>query len=340
MIVEEDLEIFRLSLFTTEYKQLAKNTKSLTFCIAENNIDMIKKYTHFMRFASLYNYIFKFYSTSKHSIDLLHAFPPAISTISPFAYDYNRMIEYFVLTTKRIKQYPHILTTKSNHSLSYKPIIILGPGPSLRNNIDFIIKNRKKFIIVAFSATLKILDEFNIKPDIITLVDASNIMIEHFNVSKKMYKNVIKIFASDMYPNLIKKVGKKNLFIMESIFKITQRGFIEAPAATVGETTLHLLLSMGFKEIYLLGTDLSINIKTGSSYDKTHKDSQKTISRNILDTNIKEITLDPKPIADYIKVKGNFQKEVYTTNFFATIIGNYEKIIQKYKKYLILIFII
>ena len=332
LIVEPNLEIFRLSLFLTEYKLLAQYS-SVFFSIEENDMDTITTYERFIDINYLDNYIFKYYSTSLHDIKLFHQFTLALQNKSSTSYDHYRQLNYIQSSVQNINKYRLLNSNDKESILSNKPVLILSPGPSLRKNFKWLKKNKKNFILIAFGATIKALCEANIKPDIIISVDASTLIINQFpKQCKKIYKNTIAILTTDSHPKVIKLFKKNNTFIFETNFKLSSNGIMEAPSTSVGDNTLHILLSLGFTNIYMLGTDLSFNMKTGSGYDKTHIQAKTKHNLDQYKQNIRKITNTIDLKSKYIPTKSNFdEEEVYSDNFFLRIIQNYHTIINFHK---------
>lgn len=332
LIVEPNLEIFRLSLFVTEYKLLAQFS-NVFFCIDQDDMSTISSYERFIDFNYLDNYIFKYYSTSLHDIKLFHQFTLALQNRSSTSYDHYRQLNYIENSVKNINKYKLLNSNHKNSSLSNKPVLILSPGPSLRENFEWLIKNRKKFILVAFGATIRALCEVNIKPDVIVSVDASTLIINQFPAKyKNIYKDAIVFLTTDCHPKVFKLFKKKNTFVFETNFKLSSNGIEEAPSTSVGDNTLHILLSLGFTDIYMLGTDLSFDIQTGSGYDKTHIQAKTKHNIDQYKKNIKKITNEVDLKSKYIATKANFRDdEVYSDNFFLHIIKNYQVIINHHK---------
>lgn len=71
----------------------------------------------------------------------------------------------------------------------------MGGGLSLEKEIQFVKRNQDSFLIVCVAAILKILEKYEIIPDIIITSDSSAIIKEQFNVDKKYYNDSV-IFAS------------------------------------------------------------------------------------------------------------------------------------------------
>jgi len=333
LIVEPDLEIFRLSLFVTEYKVLTDNTR-LFFSVADENAQMIKTMEQFILYDSFENYTYKYYSTSYHDKSLFNSFALALQNTTPFSYDHYRQIHYAKESIRSINKFPVLLEKELKSKIQELPILVLSPGPSLRENFKWLKKNQDKFITIAFGATVKALCEVGVKPDIITSVDASTLILRQFPLeSKKVYENSLGLIATDSHRDLFKFFKKENITVFEPNFKIVKDGLKESPALTVGDNCLHILLTMGFKEIYLLGTDLSIDLDTGSSYDKTHLMSGNKRNLHYLNKNIKKISEEVDVSSNHIEVESNFgDRTLYADQFFLKLLESYKTIIKEHEK--------
>lgn len=333
LIIEPNLEIFRLSLFITDYKLLSKN-RNVFFSTESETLSIIKKFESYINLNHLNNYIFKYYSTSFHSPSLMNNFTFALQNKSPFLHNHYNNLHYLKYGIKNIKKYPKICNNITSFKILSKPILILSPGPSLRKNFKWIKENKDKFIILSFTATIKALCEIGIIPDIVINVDTSDLILNQLEKNcKHIFQSTITILAVDTHKKVFKKFKKNNIFVYESNFNLSQNGIEEAPVSTVGESTLHILLSLGFKDIYLLGTDLCIDSNTGSAYDKTHSDANKHQNITSNKNNIKKISNNIKLDTSKVLLKGNLQeKDVVSNQFFLNIIKNYTLIIEHHKK--------
>ena len=333
LVVEPDIELFRLSLFVTEYKILVQNAK-LFFSIGSTDTQMLTKMQKYILFGSTESYLYKYYSTSYHDKQLFSNFTLALSSSNPFDFNHYRQLFYAKESINRIKKYPVLIVNKLSSEIIERPVLILSPGPSLRNNIKWVQKNNNKFITIAFGASIKILHEFGIKPDIITSVDSSTLILKQLPPEcKSTYENALALLGTDSHKDVFKLFKKENIFVGESNFKLLINGIKESASITVGDNTLHIMLSMGFKKIYLLGTDLAIDVNDGVAYDKTHfKNSKEKHQLHHLRKNIKKISDDIDLTKNYIKMESNFKnKTLYSDQLFIKILGSYDSIISTHQ---------
>jgi len=101
-----------------------------------------------------------------------------------------------------------------------KPVLITGAGPSLSANIDILKKLRDDIFIAATDTSLKILNKFNINPDIVFTFDAQHYSYFHFcginnnfrlfsdfTSSLRLFKNQTLLFANHPLRELFKQSG-------------------------------------------------------------------------------------------------------------------------------------
>ena len=265
---------------------------------------------------------------------MFNNFTLALENANPFSFDYNRQLYYIKKSVQRINQFPVLVDNNHISEVQELPILILSPGPSLRRNAKWLQQNQNKFITIAFGATVKILHELDVVPDIITSVDSSTLIRRQFpKECKKTYKNSIALLGTDTLKDIFTLFKKEQIFVFEPNLKVTIDGIKESSALTVGDNTMHLLLSMGFKEIYMLGTDLAIDIEDEVAYDKTHfKSAKEKHNLHHFKKNIKKIFDDIDVTSNYVQVESNFgNKTVYSEQLFLRILEGYTSIINMHK---------
>jgi hypothetical protein len=120
-----------------------------------------------------------------------------------------------------------------------------------------------------------------------------------------------------------------NIFLYEAMIKIKDTS-INIDGYSVGEVGFHLCYYFGANTIYMLGTDLSLDTKTGATHSNTHNDSKNISSKEQLQQTVAlSCNVDANTI---YKIKGNFQPQVSTTQKFFYSVKAYEKIILDIKK--------
>ena len=333
LILERNLEIFRLSLFVVDYTILAN--KGAIFSIMDSQRDEEKKIFDFLNINKLENYLLKFSTTNINIDEYVDNILTILNTITPIGYDYNRKIFSFINRTTKVwnSNYNilHFDKIKNNSDIfKNTPILYLAAGPSLDENIDWIKENQNRFCIVTIGAAYKKLLDNNIHIDLIVTLDEQYQILKDKQFDdetvSKISKDTIILASAITNEKILKRFNKKNLFIYE-VFTSFHKNNISFDGFSVGEITLAILLQFNPKKIYLIGLDLALNQQTGDSHSL---ESNSGISKlNLFEEQNRETFDNRKSL---IKVKGNLEKEVFTTPLFYNSIKSVESKILKRNK--------
>lgn len=331
LIIEPSLEIFRLSLFVTNYAELAKNTH-LTLSIAEDEISFRKSFENFYLNSFIYNHYFKFFQLSDNFSLYTKTIQNYLVSQSFLLFSYNRSFLSLYRTHSYITQdYKFLNISKIQNLVSLrKPVILLAAGPSLQKNTDFVKKNQDKFIVVAIYATLPLLEENGIKPNIVTQYDEQdgpvlNTLLKIKDLS--FFKDTLFIFASQVNAKLSSAFNKNNIYFVQAMLEL-KKGFGKITSPSIGELTYGLLLKLGAKKIYLLGLDLALDRETGKSHIDGHSGADAFSSLNEEEESSDETYSYRK---NTITVKGNFSETVKTVPVFKTNIDCFTIFTQDFK---------
>ncbi|MCT7470434.1 DUF115 domain-containing protein [Aliarcobacter cryaerophilus] len=331
LVLERNLEIFRLSLFTVDYTILAK--KSAVFSIMDNIEDEEKKIYKFLNSYRIDNYFLKISTTNININRYIDIVLNMLSILNPTAYDYNRRLYVHVnRTTKKLERNYNFLDftkIKQDQNLfKNKPILYIAAGPSLDEKINWVKDNQDKFFIICIGRSIKKLLDNNIRVDIVVTLDEQEFLSQtQFDDETilKMSKNTIVFASSITNDNLIKKFKGNNLYIFE-VFNSLLPNNMAFNGFSIGEIAFEIILLLNPKEIYILGLDLALNQKTGASH------SEDTFATTKLNLNEVQDRSEFHLRGSLIKVKGNFNKEVFTTPlFYSSIKFMDDKIKQKHK---------
>ena len=329
LVLERNLEIFRLSLFVVDYSILAQH--GVVFSVMDVTENEEYKINKFLNSNYLNNYLIKVSTTEINISRYLDLILSSLVSQQPTIYDYNRKLYVLInRSTKILKNKYKILSlnriNKEFNFFDNIPILFVAAGPSLDENINWIKENQSKFFIVTIGAAYKKLLDNNIKINIITTLDEQYDILNDKQFDdkslSKLSKNTIIIASSITNEKILQKFNRENLFLYEVAITFKSEN-IPLSGYSVGELTLDILLKMNAKRIFLIGLDMSLNPKTGlthskasdsgiSKYDLNNEDDRKSFGlRNGL-----------------IKVKGNLLKEVNTTSLFYSSIKYLEKILS------------
>lgn len=319
LIIEPNIEIFRLSMFITDYKILTKNSK-LFFAIDENEYTLKEVIKSFLEYKYEFNNLIHFELAHKMNEPLINKLSTIFTHFGEMRYPFSDYLVSLNRFNYYIKENIQLVDlSKIYNFLKNTPILFLGAGPSLEKNLDYLKLFENNFIIVAVAATLKTLETKNIIPDIIITVDGQEIVLEQFKVNEIMYKNSIILSSIKLDKNLYSILKSKNLFFFQNSLNLfTNLGFITG--ITVGDMGIDILLRLGVKNLYLLGIDAAIDSKSGKTHIDTHSSSKKID----LNENNNEINFN-KTI---VYVKGNFETKVPTLMEYTEMI---EEINEKFE---------
>jgi hypothetical protein len=329
LVLERNLEIFRLSLFTVDYTILAN--KGAIFSIMDDSLEEEKKISEFITTEGLNNYLIKLSSTGININEYIDNLLSMLHSVRPTAYDYIRMLYIHANRTTKVlnNKYRVLILNKIKENCEVFndiPILYLAAGPSLDENIEWIKTNQDKFFIVTIGAAYKKLLANNIKIDIITTLDESDILeklqFDDESVSK-ISKDTIILASVMTNEKILKKFNQKNLFLFE-IFTPFHLNNIVYDGFSIGEIVLAILMSLNPKQIYLIGLDLALNQTTGASHSKASNSVTQVL--NLEQEQRRDIFVVDESL---IKVKGNLEKEVFTTPFFYSSIKSAEAKISK-----------
>lgn len=333
LIIEDDLELFRLSMFVTDYQRLAQNAR-LYLSVMDTPGEFKTIYRLFAEDLLIRNSILKFYL-------LADSYAPKIKQIQNFAvtrphlaYPYNHLLYKNLKVSQAIHEGYHFLDISRPFETSLfaeKPILYLAAGPSLDAQIDWVKANQDAFIIVCvFMITVK-LERAGVRPDIVVHVDEAKEAVE--NTLSKMHdpaflkESLFILAASAPLESLASVTDKEHLFLIEDRTHYKRdHGSIEF--FSVGEVGYALSLLFGARKVYLLGLDLAVDQQSG----KTHADGHNTLD----EIDISKGDTGPEASGSLRKtlmaVKGNRRDICYTTPLFDASIHRIDYFTKRYRR--------
>lgn len=322
-IVEDDLELFRSSLFTTNYAELAKKTK-LFFSVFDTKEEFNEQANQFLEENFYMNHYIKYFQLLSHSKEKTDQFYITLTNQSHLRFLFHDYLKTSLQPLINLQDDFKILKKESHFikKIEKHPILLLASGPSLEKNISYLKEHYKKFYIVAVSSTLYYLEEHNIIPNIVIHIDPFQASIQSFTKLKNIdFLNNTMIFASASTPNnVLKLLKQENIFLFENGTNFIEDS-LKFSAPCVGSLAYQSLLLLGAKNIYLLGLDFAVNQETGKDHTSLHQGTKTLSLENTLETHK---ALEYK--RSLFPIEGNLQEKVLTTpHFFSSIniINNY-----------------
>lgn len=310
LIIEDDLELFRLSLFTTNYKKIFQSSQ-IIFSVFEDDDDFSSTATEFLQTQYYYNHYIKMFRLLSHSDVKINQFRDSILQQAHFGFHHSSLLLHYMKGLNYLQEQSFL-----NHSIQFtddiftqKPFLLLAAGPSLQNYKQWLKENQNSFTIIAIAATLPFLTKHNIKPDIVIQLDAYESSTQHFSDEVfDFINNAIYIFSAKVPESIVSRLNKSQLFFFENGTNYKENS-LKPSSPCAGSTTYQLALLFGIKEIYLLGLDLALDNATGKTHVDTHVNA-----RNV---NTQKDNYEHKTY----KVAGNTQESVNTILLFKSSIA-------------------
>ncbi|MDQ7045233.1 MAG: DUF115 domain-containing protein [Sulfurimonas sp.] len=328
-IIEDDLELFKLSLLTINYKNIAKEA-TLLFSVFEGKEEFMNSCAVFLDLHYEYNHYLKFFHLLSHKEKKLDDFGFYLASQPHIRFLFNNLtLQYTQPFNYIFDDYKFLNKSLNLNNSPFKkfPFLLLASGPSLEENITWLKNNEKNFLTIAVSSSLAYLESQNIIPNIIIHIDPFEWGIVSFEKldSIDFIKSSLCFFSSTTPSNIMSLIDKKNLYLFETGTNYKEDSF-KPSSPCVGSLAYQLLLIMNVQNIYLLGLDLAVDEKSGKTHAGTHQSLKELKKNKNLSTNsfsYKESLLD---------IAGNKSKIVQTTPGFYSSVYVIEQFTTQLKK--------
>ncbi|WP_110931101.1 motility associated factor glycosyltransferase family protein [Paenibacillus bouchesdurhonensis] len=161
---------------------------------------------------------------------------------------------------------PHVLMSTSMKKLKEvwqgqdATAIIVGSGPSLKEDVHYLKELRDKCLIIAAGSSIQAMNHYGIHPHFVVSLEGShnyNKVFENVNVSRvplvyctQTYRKVVDSYQSDKFASKIMNDCITEYFVDKEI-----PSYFETP--TVTGTAMQIADYMGVSKVILMGQDLS-----------------------------------------------------------------------------------
>ncbi len=330
LIVEDNLEIFRLSLFVTDYAELAQKSR-LFFSVMEDTASFKTSFESFFYEAIIRNNYIKYALFYSHYADKIKLVQNFIVSSSHLTYPHDRLLLKNRRVLKKIAEETPFLNLSKRYDdplFTERPIILVAAGPSLQKNIEWLRQNADKATIVAAFMTSVILEKEGIVPDIVVHVDERTDpvlkTIERMKEPEKFFSKSIFLLAPSVDITIFQELADegRSFFFEDRTRYRYEQGHLEG--YSVGEISYAISLILGAKEIYLLGLDLALDPETGQTHAKGH------ISNQIFNKTGSEESVSLEGTT--FEIPGNFRDKVSTTPLFLMSIHRLNHFTKKLKR--------
>ncbi len=314
LMVEDDIELFRLSLFVTNYKEFLQD-RIAYFSIAQQHSEFEGVFNNFFQKAFFKNRYLKFTIFSSYYEEKIEVIRSFLVTRVETTYTNERLLLKNKKVIKSLKEGYKFLDVRKKNNEKYfkdKPFLALGAGPSLAYNAQWIKEHKDNFIIICAFSALKTLKKIGVSPDIAVHID------EDEAITKEMLDNLgdlsflddtMIFFSASVSKLLFDSFKKENIYLHEDRTKYKLSKSTLA-VTSVGDTVYSFALLFNPSEVYMLGLDMALSFE-GETHSKDHfkKFSYEEEKR-------KNQGDDFQFFNKRIKIKGNLLKEVYTLPIF------------------------
>jgi len=166
--------------------------------------------------------------------------------------------------------------------------IIVATGPSLNKQLDLLKKIQQNVVLFCVDASLPILYEKGIKPDVVVSMERVVDTAEFFKqTSKEAHEDVIFALSSVQHPDVFKniKAGIQQISMrgygFSRVFKADDWGYIKN-GVSAANMAYELICKSGFKKCILVGQDLAY-AKDGLSHAQGHVFGSDEIKNDLSD---------------------------------------------------------
>ena len=331
LIIEPELEVFRLSLFIIDYKDFHNENKKLFLSIEDDKQQRIGKIEEFYQYHNYMNYNIKHHLLVENYSYLKDEVIDFFATNSVATFPYKLTIDNIHKTIGFIKDKSRFLSANDivdKKILKGKDVLLIAAGPSLDNYISWIEEHQDKFIIVCVDVILRKLEKYNIAPDIVVSIDPSYLCAKYLTCEDKNFlKNSSIVFLSQQHKSVMDVVKDYKYYFAQSVFLIPELGYLGS-VSNVGTYSLLVASHLGASRIYTIGNDAAFDSKTGSRYtkDSTHSQYENTELEDKKDK-------DFVSAYDIVEVEGNLRDKVKTNRSLLIFKDSFESIIPELKNY-------
>ena len=321
LIIEPELEIFRLSLFVTDYSEFQTNNKRLFLYVGEDKFERTNAIQQFYNYHNYMNYNIKHHLLLQNHEPILDEIKDFFSTNTSISFPYSLTLKNIHKTIDFMKEEERFFDTTlilEKKVLKDKPTLIVAAGPSLDNYIDWISEHQNKFIIVCVDVILRKLESHKIVPDIVVSIDPSHLCGKYLTTEDKEFlKESAVVFLSQQDKEAIEATKDIKRYFSQSIPLIESIGYMGS-VSNVGTFSFLISAHFGANKIYTIGNDAAFNQETGSRYSAGSTHSQvEQLENNLQTSNVISYS-------DVIEVEGNLRDKVKTNRSLITFKESFE----------------
>ena len=316
-IYEPNTDIFYWTMHNIDYKEIleffAQEGKCLLVEIGEESghfINNIKKKSNDIGFhSSIRIYVYRHYQSEEINSIFDRISKYIHRNFNGWGFFEDELIA-ISHTLKNIQKNKFVIKNDIKNIFKLDiPAIIIGNGPSLDKEIDFIKKNQENMILISCGSTLTSLHKHKIIPDFHVEIERTKVVFDWIkNINDDSYtKKIILLGINTIYPDTsdffhsfywLYKSGDSGESVIKNYFN--DIASLSHTNPTVVNGGIAIAAHLGFKEIILAGVDMGFK-------EPTYHHSQTSDYYN------KNSGFYKEKENIHLKIKGNFQEELFTT---------------------------
>lgn len=322
-IIEPNKDIFYASLHTMDWpkinEMLAKPGYTLNIQIGQSEAEATKILERAVLESGPYiaakTYLVEHIKSDEMSSTTKHFLGRLSSTASALGYFDDERIG-LAHTISNIKNQIPCMSVNSSVTESHRnlPVFVVGNGPSLDEAKEFLLENQSKAIIISCGSTLGSLEKIGLKPDIHVEQERPRLIFEWLKVStsNEFRKGVTLVALNTVHPGVFSLFERKAMAMKpldvgtsysQSLIK-SGKHITQAPYCnpTVTNAGVSIAVSLGFRDIYIFGTDLGFS-PNGEHHSKfsTHQKLKEQFNDSIGQVNSDKNVFVPGNFCDKIE---------------------------------------
>ena len=339
--IEPDIEIFLCSLGVIDWIQLLdfldSNNQTIIFIIGQSGNESYSNYSKYIYqqypFLQSYQLVFTHYS-SKDTEKFLSQIKASIS----MGFNSNGMFDDSLFGINNIllnSQKYNYLKKEKHNKFNNLPVAIIANGPSLDDDLNFLLKHQNCFIIVACGTAITALDKKGIVPDFYVALERLDEVYKSllYVKNQEIFRHTINVSVDVVHPLtmnmfsqniLVSKSGEQLQYYLKDLpttkDKFKDLMTCENTNPLVANCAISIFLNLQFRNYYLFGVDNgSVDLSkhhSENSYYYEHKTSKHNNFLNSMNS------------GEF--VKGNFNDKIYTNTLYNSCRKNLEIEIRKH----------
>lgn len=268
IIVEREPEKFAVSLYTIDWEKIcSKFTRkghTITFAIGKaNEPEAIRRLIS--RYLSKDVPFYPFFSTYYNHLADVEVVQGVLENANDLAVvatnwsNYDTEMMRLSNTAHNAKRGFRYIANSYHHGPQEKPLVVVGSGPSLDNRIESLKAMRDRVVIVSAGTGLRPLLANGIKPDFHAELDPSYLIYEILSDIGEDLRDIPLLSVNEVNPHVPELFDRHYFYLKSDNANTHLLGSASESFSgcnpTVTNAALAIGHSLGFREVYLFGTD-------------------------------------------------------------------------------------